>query len=125
MIIQNKRLDNAADRSFMLDQEFYAKCRELFKVVDKDCQELDRLHMKVLEAEKKLGKKPECRSADKKCVSCTRIQERAARRAAADKVRKAENRKVKAGMGKAAEGKQRLEDILEEGDSEDGFSAWM
>ena len=125
MIVQNKRLDNAADRSFTLDQEFYAKCRELFKVVDKDCRELDRLHMKVLEAGKKIGSKPECRSAGKKCVSCTRVQEREARRVAADKAQKAESRKVKGGMGKAAEGKQRLEDILEEGESEDRASAWM
>ena len=117
MMMKNKRLDNKKDKSFTLDQGFYARCREMFHVVDNDCLELDRLHAKVLELGEKMGKKPECGSVEKNCLSCTRNAEREYRRvvAAAEKGNDGGGSgKVKGGMGKAAQGKQRLEDILEE-----------
>lgn len=119
MIIRNKRLDDAKERDFTLDQEFYARCRELFKVVDKDCRELDRLHAKVLEAEKKIGGKSGCGAADERCISCKRNGEREAKRVAAEKVLKGGGGgggKVRGGMGKAAQGKQRMDEILKDGE---------
>lgn len=121
MIIKNKRLENEKDRSFTMDQQFYARCREMFKVVDEDCSELDRLHAKVLEVGAKMGKKPDCGSVGKGCISCIRNAERESRRIPKEKKKVGKGGgggsgkgKGKGGMGKAAEGKQRLEDILEE-----------
>ena len=120
MIIRNKRLDDAKERDFTLDQEFYARCRELFKVVDKDCRELDRLHAKVLEAGEKMGWKSACGAADEKCISCMRNGDREAKKAAAERVLKGGGGggggKVRGGTGKAALGKQRMDEILEEGE---------
>lgn len=118
MVIRNKRLDDAKERDFTLDQEFYARCRELFKVVDKDCRELDRLHAKVLEAEKKTGGKSGCGAADERCISCMRNGEREAKRVAAEKVLKGGGGgggKVRGGMEKAAQGKQRMDGKLRMG----------
>ena len=120
MIFQNRLLDDEKERSFTLDQEFYKRCREMFNVVDKDCRELDQLHAKVLEVERKMGKKAECGSVERNCISCIRNEEKEARRVAAERAIKGSGRKVKGGMGKAAEAKQRLEDILEEEESKDG-----
>lgn len=128
MVMKNKLLDNEKERSFRLDQEFYARCRELFKVVDSDCRELDRLHAKVLELGEKMGRKPECGFLEKDCVSCARNAEREVRRVVVavgvgGKGSKGGTGKVKGGMGKAAEGKQRLEDILEEVELKNGGNA--
>lgn len=115
MMVKNKKLDNEKERSFTMDQHFYARCREMFKVVDEDCWELDRLHAKVLELGGKMGKKPECGAVEKNCISCMRNAEHEARRVPKkEKVIKGGSGKGKGGMGKAVEGKQRLEDILEE-----------
>ena len=87
-------------------------------MVDKDCRELDRLHAKVLEAEKKIGGKSGCGAADARCISCKRNGEREAKRVAAEKVLKGGGGggKVRGGMGKAAQGKQRMDEILNDGE---------
>ncbi|KAF6241317.1 hypothetical protein HO173_000027 [Letharia columbiana] len=114
MMVQNKRLDKARERFWKLDQELHVKCEELFEVVDKNCKELDRLHAKVLEAEKKMGEESRCGMAEGKCLSCVRNSEKEARRLGADDVAKAKGGPGKIGKGLGA--KKKLEDILEEVD---------
>ena len=130
-MLQNKRLSKAKDLCWTLDQELYAKCRQLFNLVGKDCEKLDRLHAKVLEAEKKMGGKPACGMVEGKCISCIRNAEReaAAASAAAEmmavKERQGGSGKTSGGNSrKATKGKQKLEDILEEGESGDGGGKW-
>lgn len=130
MMLQTKRLDRAKDLCWTLDQELYAKCRELFKLVEKDCRELDRLHAKVLEAEKNMGEYPGCGMIDGNCLSCTRNAEREAKAVAAEKVA-VEGKKAGIGkkwggkLGKEQKGKQKLEDILEEGELGDCPNEWV
>lgn len=128
MIVQTKLFNKAKEESFKTDQEHYGRCRQLFKVVDKDCQELDRLHANVLAVEKKMGIKPGCGGVeDGTCISCTRNGEREILRAATEREtkrgKKAASGRGRRGMGQVAEGKQRLDDILEEGETKEGASS--
>ncbi len=95
----------------------------MFKVVDKDYRELDRLHAKVLEAEQKMGQRPECALLDGKCISCGRNQER--RGTLEEAVLRGASGKGLGGKGKGkvAKGKQRLDDIVEEEEKGGGAGA--
>ncbi|CAD6575238.1 MAG: hypothetical protein ASARMPREDX12_007156 [Alectoria sarmentosa] len=131
MLYQNLRIDKARNASWKLDQELFEKCTELYKVMDADSMELDRLHAKVLEIEKKMGGKFGCGMVEGACISCTRLKEReASRAAAAAVVAAAENlaKAMKGGSGKAGKGskaKQRLEDIAEEEGLADDNNGWV
>ena len=131
MLYQNLRIDKARNTSWKLDQELFEKCTELYKVMDADSMELDRLHAKVLEIEKKMGGKFGCGMVEGACISCTRLKEReASRAAAAAVVAAAENlaKAMKGGSGKAgkeSKGKQRLEDIAEEEGLADDNNGWV
>lgn len=123
MIVKNKRLEKARDKCWTRDQELCTKGKGLSVIVEKNWKEQDQLHHRVLEAEKKMGAEPGCGMVEGKCISCVRMEEEAksmvaAAAAAAVKVVKETKRgsgKVRGGnVGKGAEGKQKLEDILEE-----------
>ena len=90
MIYRCKRLDKARALTKKTDQEVYAKCQELFPVVDRECRELDRLHMKVLDAEKKLGLDSGCEAAERECICCRRLRGRELKRAAVEAAVEAE-----------------------------------
>ena len=117
LILRNKRLEKAREAAWEIEQELYGKCQEMFVLVERDGTELDRLHAKVREAEKKMGVKPACGAEEEKCPSCARIKEREARRRATEENTMKEKKQQKGGTGKAKKAphvKGRLEDILEE-----------
>lgn len=119
MILQNKRLDKEKDMFWNIDQKLCEKCHELYMMVDKDCQKLDQLHAEVLVVEKKMGRKPGCGVEEGKCLSCARskaVVERAAR------MKKKGGNEI---VGKGPKVKQRLEDIVEEGDLGDRAGEWF
>lgn len=122
MLVQCKRLDKAKAITFNQDQNFYAKCRELFEEVDRDCKKLDRLHAKLIKIAEKMGEKAECGLVAGNCAACIRNEGREAQKAVADRWMGGEKKeggggsggKAREGMGKAAQAKQKLESILEE-----------
>lgn len=119
MIVKNKRLEKARDKCWTRDQELCMKGKGLSVIVEKNWKEQDQLHQRVLEVEKKMGAEPGCGMVEGKCVSCVRMEEAksmvAAAAAAAEKVAKRGSGRVRGGnVGKGAEGKQKLEDVLEE-----------
>ncbi len=83
MVYQYKRLEKARNICWELEQTMFAKCEQVFTMIDRDCREMDRLHAKVLDLEKKMGRKSECQMAEGNCLSCARTKEREARAAAA------------------------------------------
>ena len=133
MIIKNKKLDKENERACAKEQELYIKSRDMFKKVNRDLRELDRLHAVVLEAGAKIGKDAECGWEDGRCILCKRNEAREARTLEARRVaaEKAEAERaivekggrIRGGMGKAALGKQMLDVILEEDESQDGANA--
>ena len=124
MIVHNKQLDEMKEASYRLDHESYKRCQFLFRGVDKDCREVDLLHGNVVDAEKNMGREPECGQAIGDCESCLRNKEREAERAKMlREAKEGGSKKAKGGMGKAAKGKQRLDDILEEEEAEDSANA--
>lgn len=129
MIYKNKRLEKAYEMTWMRDQGLQAKCEEMFKLVERDCMELDQRHAKVLDLEKEMGSESGCPFAEK-CISCRRNKEKEERKAAmieqeakeqeAAKEQKGVNGKVSARNVKKGAGlKGRLEDIVEEEVAED------
>ena len=83
MIYQYKRLEKARNTFWELEQTMFAKCEQVFAMLERDCRVMDRLHAKVLDLEKKMGRNSSCQVADGNCVSCARTKEREARAAAA------------------------------------------
>ena len=132
-MVKNKKLEKTCHKEYVREHNFFIKCQNMFMRVNGDLEELDRLHAVVLEAAAKIGKDAECGREDGKCFSCKRNEAQAARMAAAEKaaVEKAEAKKeigekkgrIKGKMGKAARGKQILEAILEEDESQDAANA--
>lgn len=131
MVYENKRLDKMKDLYFELDQRLVEKCHIIFHTVDRDCKKLDQLHVEVLAAEKKLGKKPGCGVEEGKCPACARTKaeaEREAKAAAEKEAKEAAVKEAKAAVDKEAKtnkgrfkstrkgpkAKGMLEDIVEE-----------
>ena len=143
MIMKNKRLDKANNKAYTKEHKFFLKCRDMFKMFNREIAELDRLHANVLEAGAKIGKDADCGKEDGRCIACKRNEAQEARRVEAEKAEaekveaeKAEAERAEAEraivekrgrirgrMGKAVLGKQMLDVILEEDESQDGANA--
>ncbi len=124
MVYQYKRLEKARNICWELEQTMFAKCEQVFTMIDRDCREIDRLHAKVLDLEKKMGGKLGCQVAEGNCLSCARTKEREARAAAAveqvSREKKGGNGKVPAkdagkGAGKGAGVKGESDNTVGEG----------
>ena len=138
MLVKNKRFHKVVDKGCEEEQKFYIKVQNMFRMLHRDLSESDRLHADVLEAGAKIGKDTECGREEGRCDACKRNEEREAMRLAAEEeeakrvaAEKEEAERaivegrgrIRGGMSKAALGKQMLDAILEEDESQDGANA--
>lgn len=149
LIKKSKKLEQANEKECAREQKFLNKSRRSFKAADDSIDKLDRLHALVIETGEKIGKVTQCGREKGRCFSCRRTQEKEyqrvkAERAEAEKVEaerleaemaEAERveakramvkkgGKIRGGIRKATTlGKQKLDVIFEEDESQEGGNA--